>query len=164
MSCAVALNHTDLDIEESLVHRGGDGEHQSSHTIAPATAANEVVEKNTGGWQERVEHTNPAAAGPVLSFESGVTVDALDTVRERRVSVVVEDGTEVAQLAVDDDALVNRLLGHTARRTPEQARMKLIRTPIKPKRSPLISIRLGHDKYESWKAFLSEAYWSVELK
>ena len=34
-------------------------------------------------------------------------------------------------------------------RTPEQARMKLIRAPIKPKRSPLISIRLGHDKYDS---------------
>lgn len=49
-------------------------------------------------------------------------------------------------------------------RTPDQARMKLVRRPVRPKRNPLISIRLGHDKYESWKAFLDEAYWSVELK
>ena len=49
-------------------------------------------------------------------------------------------------------------------RTPRQAGMKLIRKPIKPKRNPLISLRLGRDKYESWKAFLDEAYWSVELK
>ncbi|MCC5823547.1 MAG: HNH endonuclease [Phycisphaerales bacterium] len=49
-------------------------------------------------------------------------------------------------------------------RTPDQARMKLITTPKRPRRNPLISVRLGHDKYHSWKAFLDEAYWSVELK
>lgn len=49
-------------------------------------------------------------------------------------------------------------------RTPDQARMKLIAQPKRPKRNPLISVRLGHDKYHSWKAFLDEAYWSVELK
>jgi 5-methylcytosine-specific restriction endonuclease McrA len=49
-------------------------------------------------------------------------------------------------------------------RTPDQARMKLISVPKRPKRNPLISVRLGHDKYRSWKAFLDEAYWSVELK
>jgi 5-methylcytosine-specific restriction endonuclease McrA len=49
-------------------------------------------------------------------------------------------------------------------RTPDQARMKLITMPKRPKRNPLIAIRLGHDKYRSWKAFLDEAYWSVELK
>ena len=49
-------------------------------------------------------------------------------------------------------------------RTPEQARMKLIRRPVKPKRNPLIAIKLGHDKYASWKAFLNDAYWSVELR
>ncbi|MEM0983748.1 MAG: HNH endonuclease [Planctomycetota bacterium] len=49
-------------------------------------------------------------------------------------------------------------------RTPEQARMKLIKKPVRPKRNPLISIKLGHDKYASWKAFLDDAYWSVELK
>ncbi len=49
-------------------------------------------------------------------------------------------------------------------RTPEQAHMKLIRKPVKPRRNPVISIRLGSDKYASWRAFLNEAYWSVELK
>jgi len=48
-------------------------------------------------------------------------------------------------------------------RTPEQAGMRLVRPPVRPKRNPLISVRLGSDKYASWKAFLDEAYWSVEL-
>lgn len=49
-------------------------------------------------------------------------------------------------------------------RTPVEARMKLVKKPIRPRRSPLITIRLGHDKYESWKAFLDDAYWNVELR
>lgn len=49
-------------------------------------------------------------------------------------------------------------------RTPEEARMKLINKPKQPRRNPLISVRLGHEKYNSWKAFLDDAYWSVELK
>jgi 5-methylcytosine-specific restriction endonuclease McrA len=48
-------------------------------------------------------------------------------------------------------------------RTPEQAGMRLIRPPVKPKRNPAISLRLGSPRYESWKAFLDEAYWTVEL-
>lgn len=48
-------------------------------------------------------------------------------------------------------------------RTPAQARMSLIREPRRPRRNPLISVRLGQDRYESWKAFLDNAYWSVEL-
>jgi len=49
-------------------------------------------------------------------------------------------------------------------RTPEQAHMKLIRRPVMPKRNPLIALRMGQDRYASWKAFLDHAYWSVELK
>jgi len=49
-------------------------------------------------------------------------------------------------------------------RTPEQANMKLITLPKQPKRNPVISLRIGHDKYASWKQFLDQAYWSVELK
>jgi len=49
-------------------------------------------------------------------------------------------------------------------RTPEQAHMHLIRPPVKPKRSPLLSIKLGNPKYVSWKSFLDSAYWSVDLK
>lgn len=49
-------------------------------------------------------------------------------------------------------------------RTPEQAHMKLIKAPQKPKRNPLIHVHLGHTRYQSWKQFLDHAYWSVELK
>jgi len=49
-------------------------------------------------------------------------------------------------------------------RTPTQASMKLVREPKRPRRSPLITLRLGSEKYQSWKAFLDEAYWSVELR
>lgn len=49
-------------------------------------------------------------------------------------------------------------------RTPAQATMKLVREPKRPKRNPLITLRLGSEKYQSWKAFLDEAYWSVELR
>ena len=49
-------------------------------------------------------------------------------------------------------------------RTPEQAHMHLIGKPIKPKRSPVINIRLADQRYSSWKHFLDTAYWTVELK
>jgi hypothetical protein len=49
-------------------------------------------------------------------------------------------------------------------RTPYEARMKLVRQPVKPKRSPMIALRLGHEKYASWKQFLDAAYWNVELR
>lgn len=49
-------------------------------------------------------------------------------------------------------------------RTPRQAHMTLVRKPVKPQRNPIVALRLGHDKYASWKQFLDHAYWSVELK
>ncbi len=49
-------------------------------------------------------------------------------------------------------------------RTPEQAHMHLITRPVKPKRSPVINIRLADERYQSWKQFLDNAYWTVELK
>lgn len=49
-------------------------------------------------------------------------------------------------------------------RTPEQASMHLIAKPAKPKRSPVITVRLADQRYWSWKQFLDDAYWSVELK
>ena len=42
--------------------------------------------------------------------------------------------------------------------------MKLIRHPVKPKHSPLLSVKLDNPKYESWKTFVDNAYWSVDLK
>lgn len=50
-----------------------------------------------------------------------------------------------------------------AGRTPEQAHMQLIRKPFKPRRNPVINLRLGSDRYASWQQFLDHAYWSVEL-
>ena len=48
-------------------------------------------------------------------------------------------------------------------KTPKQARMTLIKKPVKPKHNSLLHIHLGH-RYRSWKQFLDHAYWSVELK
>src|SRR5947209_2670139 len=49
-------------------------------------------------------------------------------------------------------------------RTPRQAGLTLIRRPEKPKRSPMLNLKLTSTKYQSWKTFLENAYWSVELK
>ncbi len=49
-------------------------------------------------------------------------------------------------------------------RTPEQAGMKLIRRPARPRRNPLLTLRLNDRRYSSWRTFLDDAYWSVELK
>lgn len=49
-------------------------------------------------------------------------------------------------------------------RTPKQAHMSLIRKPEKPKRSPLLSLKLSQRKYRAWQTFLDNAYWNVELK
>ncbi len=48
-------------------------------------------------------------------------------------------------------------------RTPKQAHMKLIKAPLKPNRNPAIHLHLSHERYHSWKQFLDNAYWSVEL-
>jgi len=52
----------------------------------------------------------------------------------------------------------------TGGRTPKQAHMGLIRKPEKPKRSPVLNLKLTQKKYQSWQAFLDSAYWDVELK
>ncbi len=49
-------------------------------------------------------------------------------------------------------------------RTPEQARMKLISVPKKPRRSPIITLKMIDHRYASWRQFLDFAYWDVELK
>ncbi len=49
-------------------------------------------------------------------------------------------------------------------RTPDQAGMKLVRKPERPRRNPVISLRLGNEKYRSWRTFLDHAYWDVELR
>lgn len=42
--------------------------------------------------------------------------------------------------------------------------MALTRKPVRPRRNPMITVRLGQQRYESWKTFLDNAYWSVELR
>jgi 5-methylcytosine-specific restriction endonuclease McrA len=49
-------------------------------------------------------------------------------------------------------------------RTPEEAHMHLTKRPVEPKRSPVIRLKLRSGRYRSWKNFLNDAYWSVELK
>ena len=49
-------------------------------------------------------------------------------------------------------------------RLPEEAGMRLIRRPVKPRRSPLIRLTIRDEKYKSWRHFVDEAYWSVELR
>lgn len=49
-------------------------------------------------------------------------------------------------------------------RLPHEARMKLIQEPVKPNRSPVVTLRLTSEKYASWKQFLDAAYWNVELR
>lgn len=48
-----------------------------------------------------------------------------------------------------------------ANRTPEEARMKLLREPKMPK---MALFRIDHlKKIESWEAFLGAAYWNVDI-
>lgn len=49
-------------------------------------------------------------------------------------------------------------------RTPAEAGMKLIKPPVRPRSSPSLGLKLANRKYQSWKTFLDEAYWTVELK
>ncbi|NQT86598.1 HNH endonuclease [bacterium] len=49
-------------------------------------------------------------------------------------------------------------------RTPAEAGMHLTRKPVKPRRSPIIRLTLGNEKYRSWRHFVDDAYWDVELK
>jgi len=49
-------------------------------------------------------------------------------------------------------------------RLPNEVGMRLIRKPVRPARSPVIHLKLGNPKYQSWKTFLDHAYWDVELK
>mgnify|MGYP001170049853 CR=1 FL=1 len=49
-------------------------------------------------------------------------------------------------------------------RTPRQSHMALIRKPFKPAKCESLRLRIGHRQYQSWKTFLNNAYWTVELQ
>lgn len=42
-------------------------------------------------------------------------------------------------------------------RTPQEARMRLVRSPSKPRHHPLLADKLKNPRYEPWRAFLPEA-------
>lgn len=46
----------------------------------------------------------------------------------------------------------------------EETNLRLIRKPVKPRHCPTIKLKLNSDKYNSWKQFLDNAYWSVPLE
>ncbi len=50
-----------------------------------------------------------------------------------------------------------------ANRTPNEARMYLVRKPKRPKWRPFVQVNLGFNHHDSWKQFLDVAYWNVEL-
>ena len=49
-------------------------------------------------------------------------------------------------------------------RSPREAGLKLVRKPERPKRNPLLQLTLGSPRYKSWRQFVSDAYWDVELR
>jgi 5-methylcytosine-specific restriction endonuclease McrA len=47
-------------------------------------------------------------------------------------------------------------------RTPQEARMRLIRAPVKPRHNPLLSMKLSNPKYASWRTFLPTPQLALE--
>jgi 5-methylcytosine-specific restriction endonuclease McrA len=47
---------------------------------------------------------------------------------------------------------------------PEEAGMRLIKIPVKPRWHPLVKITFTSGQYEAWKNFLDIAYWNTELR
>lgn len=48
-------------------------------------------------------------------------------------------------------------------RTPNEARMRLIREPRKPKHNPLLANRMRNPKYEAWQSFLASSQSAVDV-
>jgi 5-methylcytosine-specific restriction endonuclease McrA len=45
--------------------------------------------------------------------------------------------------------------------TPYEAHMKLVQIPVRPKRNPLLTMKLNNAKYESWRTWLNGVHWDV---
>ena len=48
-------------------------------------------------------------------------------------------------------------------RTPNEAKLRLIKLPRKPKWRPFIQVSFGVKAHDCWKHFIDVAYWNVEL-
>jgi 5-methylcytosine-specific restriction endonuclease McrA len=46
---------------------------------------------------------------------------------------------------------------------PQEAGMRLVKTPKKPRWHPLVKLSSNSGRYEVWRNFLDLAYWNVEL-
>lgn len=47
--------------------------------------------------------------------------------------------------------------GKKGDKLPQEANMKLIKKPVRPRHNPLVSVRLNNPKYEMWRTFLGGA-------
>jgi 5-methylcytosine-specific restriction endonuclease McrA len=48
-------------------------------------------------------------------------------------------------------------------KTPQEARMRLMNKPSRPTHHPVLALKLGNPKYESWKSFLPRGSWLVDF-
>ncbi len=48
-------------------------------------------------------------------------------------------------------------------RLPQEAGMRLVRKPKRPRWRPFVNVSVSNHPHESWKHFLDLAYWNVEL-
>ena len=46
-------------------------------------------------------------------------------------------------------------------RTPKEARMKLVCRPVKPKRNPMLILKLSNPKYVTWRTWLDGVQWEI---
>ena len=48
-------------------------------------------------------------------------------------------------------------------RTPQEAGLRLVRKPRRPKWRPFLHVQLGFPAHDTWRHFIDLAYWNVEL-
>ncbi len=46
-------------------------------------------------------------------------------------------------------------------RTPEKAGMRLLTTPTRPRRSPVLTVEVSDRKYSAWRHFLDQSQWQI---
>jgi 5-methylcytosine-specific restriction endonuclease McrA len=46
-------------------------------------------------------------------------------------------------------------------RTPKEAKMALVQHPVRPKRNPVVVMKLSHPKYQAWRTWLDGVSWDL---
>jgi len=49
-------------------------------------------------------------------------------------------------------------------RTPQEAHMHLLKHPARPTHNPMLAMKLSNPKYASWRTFLPNANWAIEMR